>query len=77
MRIDNVDVVNLLYTIPAGQGFRSPGGVCTGRVSSVVRVWTDNGITGIGSVYSHPDLVRIIVEDQLRDMLIGGGPTGR
>ena len=35
---------------------------------------TDSGTIGIGSVYSHPELVRAIVEDQLRDILIGDDP---
>jgi L-alanine-DL-glutamate epimerase-like enolase superfamily enzyme len=39
-----------------------------------VRVSTDEGIEAIGSVYSHPDLVRVIVEDHLRCMLIGKDP---
>jgi L-alanine-DL-glutamate epimerase-like enolase superfamily enzyme len=39
-----------------------------------VRVSTDTGITGLGSVYSHPDLVRVIVENQLGEMLIGENP---
>lgn len=74
MKIDNIEVVNLRFLYPSTEGLRSPSGASTGRVSSLVRIWTDTGMTGLGSVYSHPDLVRIIVEDHLRDMLVGEDP---
>ncbi len=74
MRIDNVEVVNLRQSLPSGRSFRAPCGISTGRVTSLVRVSTDTGITGLGSVYSHPDLVRVVVEGQLRDILIGKDP---
>jgi L-alanine-DL-glutamate epimerase-like enolase superfamily enzyme len=74
LRIENIEVVNLRYLYPPGTGPRSPSGVSTGRVSSLVRVWTDSNIMGLGSVYSHPDLVRTIIEDHLRDTLVGRDP---
>jgi D-galactarolactone cycloisomerase len=74
LRIDNIEVVNLHQTFPSGRGFRAPCGASTGRVSSLVRVSTDTGITGLGSVYSHPDLVRVVVENHLGDMLLGEDP---
>jgi len=74
MKITNIEVTNLRFTYPPGQQFQYAGGACTGRLSSLIRVSTDDGIEGIGSVYSHPDLVRMIVEQQLRDLLIGEDP---
>jgi L-alanine-DL-glutamate epimerase-like enolase superfamily enzyme len=74
MKITNIEVTNLRFTYPPGQQFDYAGGACTGRLSSLIRVSTDDGIEGIGSVYSHPDLVRMIVEQQLRDLLIGEDP---
>ena len=74
MKITNLEVVNLRFTYPPGKEFNYAGGVCTGRLSSLIRVSTDSGIEGIGSVYSHPDLVRMIVEQQLRDLLIDEDP---
>jgi D-galactarolactone cycloisomerase len=74
MRIGDIDVVNLRYAYPQGGGFRYAGGVCTGRVTSLVRVRTECGKVGWGSVYSHPELVRTIVEGQLRPMLLGADP---
>ena len=74
MKITNIEVTNLRFTYPPGQRFQYAGGTCTGRLSSLIRVSTDEGIEGIGSVYSHPDLVRMIVEQQLRNLLIGEDP---
>ena len=75
MRIAEIEVFNLRHEYPAGGGFRYAGGICTGRLTSLVRVTADNAMTGWGSAYSHPDLVRIVVEQQLRPMLLGEDPT--
>ena len=74
MKITNLEVVNLRFTYPPGKEFNFAGGCCTGRLSSLIRVTTDSGTEGIGSVYSHPELVRVIVEHQLRDLLVGEDP---
>ncbi len=74
MKIRDIEVVTLRFEYPRGGGFRDAGGYCTGRASSLVRVHTDEGISGIGSIYSHPDLVRVIVEGQLAPMLVGQDP---
>ena len=74
MKIRDIEVITLRFEYPPGGGFRAAGGYCTGRVSSLIRVRTDEGISGIGSVYSHPDLVRIVVEGQLAPMLVGEDP---
>ena len=74
MKITNLEVVNLRFTYPPGKEFNFAGGCCTGRLSSLIRVTTDSGTGGNGSVYSHPELVRVIVEHQLRDLLVGEDP---
>ena len=75
MKITDIKVVNLCYPYPRGKGFRYAGGVATGRLTSLVRVKTDEGIEGIGSAYSNPALVRSVVEGNLRDILVGDDPT--
>jgi D-galactarolactone cycloisomerase len=75
MRIGDIEVINLRFGYPPGGGFRYAGGVCTGRVTSLVRVRTECGKVGWGSVYSHPELVRVIVEGHLKPMLLGADPT--
>ncbi len=74
MRIRDIEVINLHFAYPAKRRFRYAGGVCTGRLTSLVKVHTDAGLVGLGSVYSHPGLVRTIIEDHLRPELIGEDP---
>ena len=74
MRIEDVEVITLRFDYPSGQGFRYAGGTVTSRVTSLVRVRTDSGLIGLGAAYSHPDLVRIIIEGNLRAHLIGEDP---
>ena len=74
MKIDQIEVINLRFTYPPGRQVKAACGVVTGRVTSLVRVTTDNGMTGLGAAYSHPDLVRIIVENHLKPFLLGHDP---
>ena len=71
MRIEHVEVVNLSVTHAPPDPIHAAGGVVTGRLTSLVRVTTESGLTGIGTAYSHPDLVKIIVESHLQPFLIG------
>ena len=75
MRIASIEVINLRHAYPAGGGFRYAGGVCTGRLTSLVKVSTECGRTGWGSAYSHPEMVRLTVEGQLAPLLAGADPT--
>ncbi len=75
MRIADVEVVNLRFEYPPGEGFVYAGGRVTARVTSLMLVHTDTGETGVGAAYSHPDLVRTIVEGNLRAHLIGMDPA--
>ena len=74
MTIRDIEVINLHYEYPDGKRFSYAGGVCTGRLTSLVKVYTDADIVGLGSVYSHPELVRTIIEGQLRPLLLGEDP---
>lgn len=71
MRIRDIQSTTLRFAYPPGEGFHYAGGCCTARVSTLVRIFTDTPPVGLGSVYSHPDLVRTIIEDQLRPLLVG------
>jgi D-galactarolactone cycloisomerase len=75
MRIEDVEVINLRFAYPEGGGFTYAGGRVTARVTSLVLVHTDTDHTGIGAAYSHPDLVRTIVEGNFRAHLIGADPA--
>jgi len=74
MKIRDIEVITLRFEYPSGKGFHCAGGYCTARTSSLVRVHTDEGVSGLGSVYSHPDLVRVVIEGQLAPMLCGQDP---
>ncbi|MCL4850552.1 MAG: mandelate racemase/muconate lactonizing enzyme family protein [Bryobacterales bacterium] len=74
MKITDLEVIVLRYEYPPGGGFWFAGGYCNARLSCLVMVHTDEGISGMGSVYSHPDLTRTIVEGHLRDLLLGEDP---
>ncbi len=75
VRIDEIEVVNLRFEYPAGAGFSYAGGTATGRLSTLVLVHAADGRTGIGSAYTHPELARIIIEDQLAPFLRGAEVT--
>ncbi|MSQ95789.1 MAG: mandelate racemase/muconate lactonizing enzyme family protein [Gemmataceae bacterium] len=74
MKIDHLEVINLRYEYPPAQRFAYAGGTCTGRLSSLILVHTDTGAVGIGSAYSHPGLVALIVKQQLEPLLRGRDP---
>lgn len=74
MQIEQIEVVNLRFTYPNEHGFWYGGGIATGRLTSLVLVHASGGQIGIGSVYSHPDLVRTIIEGHLRPLLLGRDP---
>jgi D-galactarolactone cycloisomerase len=71
MKIEHVEVFNLRFHYPHGVGFRYAGGRVTSRVTSIVRIHTDGPHVGIGAAYSHPDLVKLIIERNLASHLLG------
>lgn len=73
MKIDHIECINLLFEYPGRRGFQSSGGITTSRVTSLVLVHTDGGEVGIGSAYSHPALVQIVIQ-QLSTLLRGYDP---
>ena len=74
MKIDHIEAINLRFEYPGAGGFQYACGVCTARITTLILVYTDTGQVGIGSVYSHPALVYLIVRDQLDPMLRGEDP---
>lgn len=74
MRIDHLEAIHLLFEYPNRAGFASAGGVTSGRMTTLVKVHTDDGRIGVGSIYSHPGLVDLIVTRQLAPLLAGEDP---
>jgi len=73
MKIDHIEVITLRFEYE--NGFIYAGGRCSARVTTLVRVHTDTGDIGIGSGYSHPGLLHLIIERQLAPLLLGKDPT--
>jgi D-galactarolactone cycloisomerase len=74
MKITAIEDIHLYYLYPEASQFRYGGGLCTGRLTCLIRVHTDTGITGIGSCYSHPGMLHEIIAGQLAPILIGTDP---
>ena len=73
MKIDHIETIHLRFEY--ADGFTYAGGKCTARVTSLIKVHADDGRVGIGSVYSHPGLVELIVQRHLAPLLVGDDPT--
>lgn len=74
MRIADIEVTNLYFSYTNHRGFCYAGGTVTSRVTSLIRITTDRGLEGLGAAYSHPDLVRIIIEKHIKPHLVGTDP---
>ncbi len=74
MKIDYIDVVNLRFEYPPERRFCYAAGLCTARLTSLILVHTDTPHVGIGSAYSHPGLVYLVVKGQLEPLLCGEDP---
>ena len=75
MRIAAVEVANLYFRYPDDQLHQCAEGHMGARVTSLVFIKLDSGLTGVGSAYSHPEIVRVIIEDHLAPFLIGADPA--
>ncbi|MDB5389628.1 MAG: hypothetical protein JWM11_5274 [Planctomycetaceae bacterium] len=73
MKIDHIETIHLRFEY--ADGFTYAGGKCTARVTTLIRIHTDDGRVGTGSVYSHPGLVELVVQQQLAPLLKGDDPT--
>jgi D-galactarolactone cycloisomerase len=71
MKIEHLEVTNLRFDYAHGGGFRYAGGTVTSRVTSIIRIYTDGPHVGLGAAYSHPDLVKLIIERHLTPHLLG------
>ena len=75
MKITDVKTVRLRATIPTeGQVF-SRSGVRNTRSTTLVRVETDEGVSGIGSCSGNGELIEVIVGRVLKPLLVGMDPT--
>jgi len=75
MKITDVQTIRLRAPIPTeGQVF-SRSGVRSTRSTTLVRVETDEGITGIGSASGNGELIEIIIAKVIKPLLVSMDPT--
>lgn len=74
MKIAHIEAINLRFEYSGEGGFRYSGGLCTARVTTLVRVHTECGRVGLGSCYTHPALAHLLIERQFAPLLLGRDP---
>ena len=71
--VDRVECIHLRFEMPPEATFSTPGGPVHGRLTTIIRLTTDDGHTGIGSAYAHPAVVQAVV-DHLTPFVVGYDP---
>jgi D-galactarolactone cycloisomerase len=74
VKITSVEVHNLYYRYPDDEVHRCAEGPMGARLTTLVYVQA-GGITGVGAAYSHPAILRVIIEDHLTPFLVGQDPS--
>lgn len=75
MKITDVQTLRLRAPIPAeGQVF-SRSGVRSTRSTTLLRVETDEGISGIGSASGNGELIELIIAKVIKPLIVGMDPT--
>jgi L-alanine-DL-glutamate epimerase-like enolase superfamily enzyme len=70
--IRDVEAVPLRFVATPETAFRSRrGGRIDGMLLSLVTVTSDRRLAGYGAVYAQPELVKVVVEDILRPLVVG------
>jgi L-alanine-DL-glutamate epimerase-like enolase superfamily enzyme len=70
MKIDYIEAIHLYFEYAPDATFVTPAGPVKGRLTTLVKVHTDDGRVGIGSAYAHPAMVQAAV-DHLNPFLQG------
>lgn len=75
MKITNIKAIPLSYCVPEEKRHRTDYGWVVKQDNVIVKVETDEDITGIGTCLGQPEAVKAIVERQLGPALLGEDPT--
>ncbi len=75
MKITDVRTIRLRAEVPAENRVLSRSGVRASRSATLVRVETDEGISGLGSCSGNGELIEAIVARVLRPLLLGMDPA--
>lgn len=74
MKITEVETIHLRVEYPPDATFSTPAGPVHGRLTTLIRLHTDEGLTGIGSAYAHPGVVQAVIE-HLEPFILGYDPV--
>ena len=75
MKITDAQTIRLRARIPTDGQVFSRSGVRSTRSTTLVRVDTDEGISGIGSASGNGELIEVIVAKVIKPLLVGMDPT--
>ena len=76
MKITSVKAILLSYKVPKERQHRNDYGVIQKHDNVIVKVETDEGITGIGSAHGEAEAIKAIVEHEFQPALVGEDPVG-
>lgn len=74
MKITEVEAIHLRVAYHPDRTFQTPAGPVHGRLTTLIRLRTDEGLTGWGSAYAHPGVVDAVV-DHLTPFVLGYDPV--
>lgn len=75
MKITDVETLRLRAEIPPDGQVLSRSGVRSSRFATLVRIETDEGVTGVGSCSGNGEMIEAIITKVLRPLLLGMDPT--
>src|ERR671918_935180 len=75
MKITDVRTIRLRAEIPPDGQVFSRSGVRNSRFATLVRIETDEGVTGIGSCSGNGEMIEAVVTKVLKPLLLGMEPT--
>jgi L-alanine-DL-glutamate epimerase-like enolase superfamily enzyme len=75
MKITKIKTIPLSYIVPEEKRHRTDFGWVVKHDNLIVKVETDEGVTGIGTCLGHLEAVKAIAEHQLGPLLVGEDPT--
>jgi L-alanine-DL-glutamate epimerase-like enolase superfamily enzyme len=75
MKIRDVKVMLLTAVVPPERQYTSDFGTVTKRSAAIVKIETDEGIIGYGEAKGTPQVMKGIIEHELKPLLIGQDPT--
>ena len=74
MQVSSVEAIPLAYPLAKGRGYGSARGTVDQRVSTLIRVESEDGIVGWGEAFGPPRTMATLVDELLSDVVVGMNP---